>query len=61
MKKRSHRNSKRRLTARERAIAVIKDAYGDIASYHMSTVPFIQRAIQAAVRQALKRKERRAK
>lgn len=73
--KRSHKNNKRRLTARERAAETAKwvlDAMylvdeagcGTPAEfrklYEASARPVIQRAIQAAVRQALARKERRA-
>ena len=58
--RRSHRNTAR-LTARERAHALVDAYYGARAAHHMVLKWRIQRAIQAAVRQALARNDRRAK
>ena len=58
--RRSHRNT-RRLTNRERAVAVVDAYYGAKSRHHLVLTWRIQRAIQAAVRQALARNDRRSK
>jgi hypothetical protein len=61
-RKRSHKNSSR-LTARERATEIAEKywPFYSMPQSHCLLRDRIQRAIQAAVRQARERKERRAK
>ena len=68
-RKRSHRNTPR-LTAKERAISIVSEYTAQefhrakeepLAPRHFRLADRIQRAIQAAVRQALARKEWRTK